>query len=58
MSEKRSVDLVDIFLNLIIILFAIIVIAQEANNPDWTGLGTISALTLLAIRNVYRAVRG
>lgn len=57
MTEKKKIDLVDLFLNIIIIVFAIIVIAQEANNPDFTNLGTICALTLLALRNVYRSIR-
>ncbi len=57
MAQGKNVDKVSLFWNIIIILFCIIVIAQQTTNSDWTELGTISALTLLAINNVYRAIR-
>jgi len=57
MAEDRKVDKVSLFWNIIIVLFCILVISQQTTSSDWTQLGTISALTLLAINNIYKSIK-
>ena len=57
MAQGKKVDKISLFWNIIIILFCIVIIAQQTTSSDWTQLGTISALTLLAINNVYQTIK-
>ncbi len=55
MKEQKLTNF-EIIINAMIVVFALFVIAQEATREAWTTLGATSALVLLAIRNIFRAL--
>ena len=55
MKEQKFTNW-EIIINVVIILFALFVIAQETTRETWIALGATLALVLLAIRNIIRAL--